>query len=162
MICVISLLYVLLKGSMLKEVAPKFFDIDFGTAMIAYVLISYGSVWGGLFALGQGILVDLFSAGPMGLSTLLYLTAFLTMLGGCRFFDLHAPKGQVILISVAVCLKALLLFLLLLVFSFKIKSTSMVLILFGASAVLTGILSPLLFHFLYFLRRLMIKGFQEP
>jgi len=161
-ICVISLLYVLLKGSMLKEVAPTFFDIDFGTAMIGYVLISYGSIWAGLFALGQGILVDLFSAGPMGLSTLLYLTAFLTMLGGCRFFDLHSPKGQVILISIAVYLKALLLFLLLLVFSFKIKSTSMVLILFGASAVLTGILSPLLFHFLYFLRRLMIKGFQEP
>jgi len=48
----ISLLYVLLKGSIMNEVAPKFFDVDFGTAVIGYVLIFYGSTWAGLFALG--------------------------------------------------------------------------------------------------------------
>lgn len=161
MICMISLLYVLLKGSIMKEVVPKFFDIDFGTAMIGYILISYGSTWAGVFALGQGILVDLFSVGPVGLFSLLYLTVFLSILGGCRFFDLHSPRGQVILISVAVYLKALFLLLLLLVFSFEIPSSSAFLILFGASAVLTGILSPFFFHFLYLLKRLMIKGLQE-
>jgi hypothetical protein len=157
----ISLLYVLLKGSILKEVAPKFLDIDLGTAIIGYLLISYGSAWAGLFALGQGILVDLFSAGPVGLFTLLYLAAFLSMLGGFRFFDLHSPKGQVILICLAVYLKELFLLLLLLVFSFEIPNSSSLLILLGASAVLTGILSPFFFHFLYLLRRLMIEGSQE-
>jgi hypothetical protein len=159
--CVIPLLYVLLKGSILKKVALEFFDLDFGTAIIGFVLISYGSTWAGLFALGQGILVDLFSVGPVGLFSLLYLAAFLTMLGGCRLFDLHSPKGQVILISTAVCLKGVLLLLFLLVFSFEVRSYSLVLILFGASALLTGILSPLFFHFLYFLKRLLIEGSHE-
>jgi len=157
----ISLLYVLLKGSLINEVAPKFFDVDLGTAVIGYVLIFYGSTWAGLFALGQGILVDLFSVGPVGLFSLLYLAAFLSMLGGCRFFDLHSPKGQVILICTAVCLKELFLLLLLLVFSFEIPNGFLLVILLGASAVLTGILSPFFFHFLNLLRRLMINGLQE-
>jgi hypothetical protein len=58
-------------------------------------------------------------------------------------------------------LKELFLLLLLLVFSFEIPNASSLLILLGASAVLTGILSPFFFHFLYLLRRLMIKGLQE-
>jgi hypothetical protein len=157
----ISLLYVLLKGSLMKEVVPKFFDIDLSTVIIGYMLISYGSTWAGLFALGQGILVDLFSVGPVGLFSLLYLAVFLCLMGGCRFFDLHSPRGQIILISVAVYLKALFFLLLLIVFSFEITSLSSHLILFGASAALTGILSPFFFHFLYLLRRLMIKGLQE-
>jgi hypothetical protein len=152
---------VLLKGSILKEAAPEFFDLDFGTAIIGFVLISFGSTWAGLFALGQGVLVDLFSVGPVGLFSFLYLVVFLTMLGGCRFFDLHSPKGQIILISTAVYLKAVLLFLFLLVFSIEVRSYSLVLILFGASALLTGILSPLFFHFLYLLRRLLLNGSHE-
>ena len=142
----------------MKEVAPKFLDIDFGTALIGFILISYGSAWAGLFALGQGILVDLFSVGPVGLFSLLYLTAFLSMLGGCRIFDLDSPRGQVILISLAVYLKALFLLLLLLVFSFEIPSISSLLILCGVSALVTGLLSPLFFHFLYLVRRLIVKG----
>jgi hypothetical protein len=153
-----SLLYVLLKGSILKRMAPEFFDLDFGTVIIGFVLISYGGTWAGLFALGQGILVDLFSVGPVGLFSFLYLVAFLSMLGGCRLFDLQSPKGQVILIFTAVCLKGVLLFLLLLAFSFEVRSYPTVLILFGASALLTGILSPLFFQFLYFLRRLLLEG----
>ena len=145
----------------MKGVAPRFMDIDFGTAIIGYVLISYGSGWAGLFALGQGILVDLFSVGPMGLFSLLYLTAFLSMLGGCRIFDLNSPKGQVILISIAVYLKALLLLLLLLIFSFDTPNPSLLLVPLGASALVTGILSPFFFRFLYLLKRLMIKGLQE-
>ncbi len=161
MICMIALLHVLLRGGIMKVVAPRFLDIDLGTAIIGFVLISYRSTWAGLFALGQGIVVDLFSAGPVGLYIFLYLTVFLSMVGGCRFFDLHTPKGQVILIFVTVYLKGLLLLLLFLIFSFEIDKASLLLILSGASAALTGILSPFFFYFLSLLRRFIIRGFEE-
>jgi len=106
----------------MNEVAPKFFDVDFGTAVIGYVLIFYGSTWAGLFALGQGILVDLFSVGPVGLFSLLYLAAFLSMLGDVDFSTFHSPKGQVILICTAVFLKELFLLLLLLVSPLRFRT----------------------------------------
>jgi hypothetical protein len=157
----ISLLYVLLKGSLMREVLPKFFDIDLGAAIIAYVMISYGSTWAGVFALGLGLAVDVFSAGPVGLFSLLYLAVFLSIHGGCRFFDLHSSKGQVILISMAVYLKALLLLLLLLIFSYEVRGASSLVVLSGVSAIVTGLLSPLGFYFLNLLSRVATNGLHE-
>jgi hypothetical protein len=72
----ISLLYVLLKGSIMNEVAPKFFDID-SHAMIGYVLPRMGYGWP--FAWGRDPF-DLYSADPWSIHPL-YLTAFLRCSG---------------------------------------------------------------------------------
>ena len=145
----------------MREVAPKFSDIDLGTAMIVYVMIYYGSTWAGVFALGQGIVMDVFSAGPLGLFSLLYLTVFLSIHGGCRLFDIYSSKGQILLISLTVYLKSLLLLLLLLGFSSEMGRSSSLVVLMGASAMATGLLSPLGFYFLNLLRRLCLGVIQD-
>jgi cell shape-determining protein MreD len=152
----ISLLYVLLKGSLMNKITPKPFDVDLGTAMIAYVLISFGSTWAGVFALCQGIITDLFSAGPLGLFPLLYLIVFLSIQWGCRFFDLHSSSGVAILVCIAVCLKSSILLLLLGVFSYSAGGSSSIMVLLGASAVATGLISPVCFHVLNRLRRVFM------
>jgi hypothetical protein len=149
---VISLLFVLLKGSLMNRIAPKPFDVDLGTAMIAYVMISFGSAWAGVFALGQGIIVDLFSAGPLGLFPLLYLIVFLSIQWGGRFFDIHSSRGQMILVCIAVSLKSSALFLLLGVFTPGVSGSSSIMVLLGASALATGLVSPVCFHVLNRLR----------
>jgi cell shape-determining protein MreD len=152
----ISLLFVLLKGSLINRITPKPFDVDLGAAMIAYVMISFGSTWAGVFALGQGIIMDLFSAGPLGLFPLLYLIVFLSIQWGCRFFDLHSSSGQAILVCIAVCLKSSILLLLLSIFSYSVSGSSSVMLLLGASAVATGLVSPICFQVLDRLRRVFI------
>jgi hypothetical protein len=147
---------VLLKGNLLNRIAPKPFDMDLGTTMIAYVMISFGSSWAGVFALGQGIIVDLFSAGPLGLSPLLYLSVFLSIQWGCRFFDIHSPKGQMILVCIAVSLKSSILLLLLSVFTPSVGGSTSVMVLLGASAAATGLVSPVCFHVLNRLRRVFM------
>jgi hypothetical protein len=156
---VISLLFVVLKGNLMSSIAPKPFDVDLGIAMIAYVMISFGSTWAGVFALGQGIIMDLFSAGPFGLFPLLYLIVFLSMQWGCRFFDLHSSSGQVILVGIAECLKSSVLLLLLRVFTSSFIGSSSVLVLLGASAVATGLVSPGCFYVLNRLRRACMTRF---
>jgi hypothetical protein len=156
LICVISLLFVLLKGILMHRVMPKPFDVDVGIAMIAYVMISFGSAWAGVFAVGQGIMMDLFSAGPLGLFPLLYLAAFLAIEWGCRFFELHSSRGQVILVGIAACLKSSILLLLLSVFSYSVPGASSIMFLLGVSAIATGLLSPVCFYVLNRLRRVFM------
>lgn len=146
----------LLKGILMNRVMPKPFDVDVGIAMIAYVMISFGSTWAGVFAVGQGIMMDLFSAGPLGLFPLLYLAAFLAIEWGCRFFDLHSSRGQVLLVCIAVCLKSSILLLLLSVFSYSVPGPSSVMVRLGASAAATGLLSPLCFYVFNRLRRVLV------
>jgi hypothetical protein len=140
----------------MNRVMPKPFDVDVGIAMIAYVMISFGSTWAGVFAVGQGMMMDLFSAGPLGLFPLLYLAAFLAIEWGCRFFDLHSSRGQVLLVCIAVCLKSSILLLLLSVFSYSVPGPSSIMVRLGASAVATGLLSPVCFYVFNRLRRVLM------
>jgi hypothetical protein len=140
----------------MHRVMPRPFDVDVGIAMIAYVMIAFGSTWAGVFAVGQGIVMDLFSAGPLGLFPLLYLATFLALEWGCRFFDLHSPRGQIILVCIAFCLKSSILLLLLSVFSYSVPGLSSIMVLLGTSAVATGLLSPVCFYFLNCLRKVLV------
>jgi len=83
------------------SVGDFFFHLDLLTILTAFAFLTGGAVTAGVFAISQGILVDLFSQGHLGLFPLLYLTA-LGCMAFCRgLFELHHPKGQLIIVTTA-------------------------------------------------------------
>jgi rod shape-determining protein MreD len=133
---------VLVRGSFLNQRWLEFVDIDLVTILIAYLWIHYGQTGAGLFALGQGVMMDLFSGSMMGLFALLYLAVFLAIQMGSRFFHLQTFRGLMILILLAVLLRQLMLLGLLEVFSFPIHFTWHTYVSFGLSALVSGVLAP--------------------
>ena len=121
-------------------------DLDLLTILIAYLFLFYGKTATATFAFGQGILMDLFSGGLHGLFTLLYLGVYCGILLGYRFFDLQGPKGQMIIISLAVLLRELLFFIMLTVFYQDIVFSKDFLVVSGGLAIVTGLIAPILFY----------------
>lgn len=121
-------------------------DLDLLTILIAYLFLFYGKTATATFAFGQGILTDLFSGGLHGLFTLLYLGVYGGILLGYRFFDLQGPKGQMIIISLAVLLRELLFFIMLTVFYQDIVFSKDFLVVSGVLAIVTGLTAPILFY----------------
>ena len=121
-------------------------DLDLLTILIAYLFLFYGKTATATFAFGQGILMDLFSGGLHGLFTLLYLGVYCGILLGYRFFDLQGPKGQMIIISLAVLLRELLFFIMLTVFYQDIVFSKDFLVVSGVLAIVTGLIAPILFY----------------
>jgi rod shape-determining protein MreD len=121
-------------------------DLDLLTIIIAYLFLFYGKTATATFAFGQGILMDLFSGGLHGLFTLLYLGVYGGILLGYRFFDLQGPKGQMIIISLAVLLRELLFFIMLTVFYQDIVFSKNFLVVSGVLAIVTGLTAPILFY----------------
>jgi rod shape-determining protein MreD len=121
-------------------------DLDLVTILIAYLFLFYGKSATATFAFGQGILMDLFSGGLHGLFTLLYLGVYGGILLGYRFFDLQGPKGQMIIISLAVLLRELLFFIMLTVFYQDAVFSRDFLVVSGVLAIGTGLIAPILFY----------------
>jgi len=144
----LSLIYILLKGSVVNEVAPLFFDIDLVIVITASLLISSGSAGAAVFAFGQGMLLDLLSAGFLGLFALLYVISFLCLELGARFFDLRSVRGQFLLVGLVVLIKELVLVGLLDAFAFEVVLSASLFFWFAASAVFTGLIAPLIFGIL--------------
>ncbi len=66
------------------------------------------------------MLIDLLSAGFLGLFALLYVISFLCLELGARFFDLRSAQGQFILVGLVVFFKELFLVGLLDAFAFEV------------------------------------------
>jgi rod shape-determining protein MreD len=131
-----------------NDLAPLFFDIDLVIVITASLLISSGSAGAAIFAFGQGMLIDLLSAGFLGLFALLYVISFLCLEFGARFFDLRSVQGQFLLVGLVVFIKELVLVGLLDVFAFEVALTPWLSFWFGASAFFTGLIAPLIFSIL--------------
>lgn len=136
-------------------------DVDLVLIIMTYLLVVYGETWAGIFALSQGLLIDIFSGGHLGLFTLLYLTVFLAMNLGSRLFDLRSARGQVIVMALAVLLKETLLISFLKVFPLEIIISSSVLWVFAASAACSGLIGPFVFYLLTHLKHVVMRGMQE-
>ena len=148
----LSLLYILLKGSVVNEIAPFFFDIDLVIVITACLLMRSGSVSAAVFAFGQGMLVDLLSAGFLGLFALLYVLSYLCLELGARFFDLRSMQGQFILVGLVVFFRELVLVGLLDAFAFEVVLSAALFFWFGVSAFFTGLIAPLIFCILHSLQ----------
>jgi len=123
-----------------------FFDLDFLTILTAYLFVAFGQVGAGIFALGQGFLVDVFSGGLHGLFSAAYLCVFFVILVGSRLFNLLNPKGQIIIVSLAVLLKNAMLLILLRIFSQDIVYSKRLVLVSLASIIVSGLAAPLLFQ----------------
>jgi rod shape-determining protein MreD len=128
------------------------YDLDLLTILIVYLLLSYGESAVGVFAFGQGFLIDLFSGGLQGLFTSLYLAVFGAVHLGRRLFDLEGVKGRMIVIFLAVLLrKALFVFFQSIFAGDMVYSRSFILI-SAASALITGLVAPVFFSLFDFVR----------
>ena len=67
--------------------------MDFVAILVVCLFPFYGSLGAGAFALGQGLLTDLLSAGFGGLFTLQYLFILGSVSLGSVFFDMRDTKG---------------------------------------------------------------------
>jgi len=101
-----------------------------------------------IFAFGQGMLIDLLSAGFLGLFALLYVISFLCLELGARFFDLRSVQGQFILVGLVVVIKELVLVGLLDAFAFEVVLSASLFLWFGVSAFFTGLIAPFIFSIL--------------
>ncbi len=156
-----SLLFVLVKGNLMNHIRLGLLDVDLVLIIMTYLLVVYGETGAGIFALSQGLLIDIFSGGLLGLFTLLYLTVFLAMNLGSRLFDLRSARGQVIVIALAVLLKGTLLICFLNIFPLEITIPSSVLWALAASAVCSGLIGPFVFYLLTHLKDVVIRGIRE-
>ena len=142
----------LMKGIWTNPWGVDFFDLDFLTILTAYLFLSSGRLAAGSFALGQGILIDLFSTGLQGLFPSLYLGVFCGIAIASRFFNLREARGQAIIVAIAILFKQVLMVLLVGVFSHKLIASSYFFQVTAISILGSGIIAPLVFMLLNGLR----------
>lgn len=123
-------------------IVPGYFDIDLVAVTLAYLVARHGDPWAGAFAMGMGFVIDVLSAAPLGLFSVIYLLLFLGIRVGDALFDLQSVKGQLIVVSLSVFLKKLLFIGLLNLFAFRTTLDERVLFAFVCSAVFTGVAAP--------------------
>jgi len=140
----------------------NYFDVDLVIIFIAFLFAFYGDIGAGIFALGQGLLIDIFSAGLLGLFTFLYLIIFIVIRLGSRFFNLRTPKGIIIIISVAVIIKKILFVTLLYLFSLESIFPFSFFVASVSSAICSGLISPFLFYLFKNMDLVLIRIHGEP
>ncbi len=123
-------------------IVPGYFDIDLVAVTVVYLVARQGEPWAGAFAMGMGFVIDVLSAAPLGLFSVIYLLLFLGIRVGDVLFDLQSVKGQLIVVSLSVFLKKLLFIGLLNLFAFRTTLDERVLFAFVCSAVFTAVAAP--------------------
>jgi hypothetical protein len=156
-----STLFILTKGALMNRIGLETLDIDLVAILIACLLATRGKAAAVVFAMGQGILTDIFSAGWPGLFWFLYMAVFFSMNLGGRFFDPQSMRGCFLLVSSAVFLKDLLFIGMLHTFSLQIGSFSSALLAIAVSAFSTGLLAPAFFYAVRGLSRLPVGETEE-
>ena len=145
----ISILFILLKGNIMSTIQLGAFDFDLVTIILTYLLICYGQTGAGLFAFGQGLLIDIYSAGFFGLFTFLYLSVFLGIKFGCLFFEHTSRRGLIFLVSLAVLFKAFIFSVMMKAFSFEITISLDSVLSSIIAASINGIVAPVIFYLLH-------------
>lgn len=144
MICAI---FVLVKGSLFQFALPNVWELDLVLITIAYLFVSFGEMGAGIFAFGMGLFVDMYSVGPEGLFTLIYLILFMGIRFGGLLVDLFSLTGQMVFMAGAYMVKTILFFLMLQLFSVNVDISSSYLGGVLSSALCTGLMTPMVFFF---------------
>jgi hypothetical protein len=134
-----------LKGVWADPWGVSFFNLDLLTILMAYLFLSFGRIQAGAFALGQGLLIDIFSSGLHGLFAFLYLSIFCGIYLGSLFFNLQTAKGQIMIVSSAIFFKSIVLLTVLSLFSNSIVFSKSFLSASAISIIGTGLITPILF-----------------
>lgn len=117
--------------------------------VITVFLLAHGSETGaGVFALGQGLLTDIFSGGIWGFYTILNVIIFLFVKIIFRPFDLSSAFGQISIIFIVVLVKEFLQIPILFLFSLNMNFSFSYLLISIVSALSSGLITPLIFYLL--------------
>jgi rod shape-determining protein MreD len=153
----ISILFILFKGVIQNHAILKLIDVDIVIVLIVYLLMCYGETGVGIFAFGQGLIIDIFSGGMLGLFALLYLIVFIGIRIVSRPLDIYSVAGQMAVICIAVLLKNILMALFMYIFPMEIALSFFDFLVFAYSAIFSGLLAPLIFYLMNLLNRLSIS-----
>ena len=140
----------MIKGNLLDHAILKSFDIDLVIVLIIFLMAFAGEDSAGIFAFGQGLIMDIFSGGVLGLFTLIYMVIFIGIKFASRPLDLTSTGGQIVIVSIAVLFKEFLMIALLYLFSLEISFSITDLAVFIFSAICSGLIAPLLFYLLHY------------
>ena len=122
-------------------------DIDLVIVFTVYFLATNESS-PVIFAFFQGFLLDTLSGSVPGFFTLVYLLVYFCIRIASHPIDLLSPVGRAAVVFIAVIIKELITLLFLNLFSIRYLFTADSLISLSLSAVLTSILSIIIFHLL--------------
>jgi len=151
------MIFTLARGKLVHLTGTELFAPDLLTIGTTYLFLLYGHAGACIFAVGQGFFIDLFSGGMHGLFTFLYLIVFCGIWMGSRFFNLQSPKGQMVIVSLAMASKKVFLFIMLTAFSQgAFFSTAFWWACIG-SLLCTGLIAPVLIYLLDHLRAVVFK-----
>jgi rod shape-determining protein MreD len=128
-------------------------NIDIVIIGIVYLLAWFSESSAGIFALGQGLLMDIFSGNIWGINTAIYLVILLFIKIVSRPFDLMSPFGQIPVIFISICVRELLTVSFVCMFAsgfdFSFSNYSG----FFLSAVFSALITPFIFYILNTLGR---------
>jgi hypothetical protein len=147
-----GLLYTLIKGKFVYFMGSDLFGLDFLTIFTAYLFQYYGRTGAGLFAMTQGLFMDLFSGGMNCLFTMLYLLVFGFLCLESWFFNLQSPKGQALIVFFAMLSKSILFILIVMFISEKVSFSKYFFLSEGILAFATALTAPVCFFVLDRLR----------
>jgi rod shape-determining protein MreD len=131
-----------------------YIDPDIVSILIAYQLSRVGRTSAGVFAFIQGALMDIFSAGFVGLFTLLTIALFFAILIGSRFFNIRSFTGVAIIVLLANLLKELLLLFFIVLFSPETGEYTPGMGSMAVSVVITSLIAPIVFGLLDYVYRI--------
>jgi rod shape-determining protein MreD len=153
----ISILFILFKGVIQNHAILKLIDFDIVIVLTVYLLMYYKEMRVGIFAFGQGLIIDIFSGGMLGLFALIYLIVFFGIRVASRPLDIYSIVGQTAVIFIAVLLKNILMILFIYMFSMEIALSFFDFLIFIFSAICSGLLAPVIFYLLNLLNRFSIS-----
>lgn len=149
--------FTLSKGGIVRFVGTELIALDLLAIMTAYLFLYCGEVWACIFALSQGIFIDIFSGGVQGLFALIYTAVYGTIWVGSRLFDLQFAKGQVLIVLFAMVIKTLLFVFIISIVSQKGLFPESYLWVLGALTMGTALITPVVFFVLDRIKSVILK-----
>jgi rod shape-determining protein MreD len=153
-------LILLIKGDLFNHGFLAHIDVDFITILMVYLLGRRCEIGAGVFALGQGLLMDIFSGGMWGFNTILYLFVYLFIKVIARPFDLLTSTGKVAVVFFGVLVKDVLIILLFHIFSLNSGFLNHDALKLLVSAICSGMAAPFILMLVDSLGR-FVHGVQE-
>lgn len=150
-----------MRGNFVGDVFGDALIPDLTAVFTVYLIVCSGPKAAGSFALFQGLLMDLLSGGIRGLFIGFHLMVFCVAILGRGLFDIHRPKGQFIITTLAVASGKLLFFVTVGIMSPSALFTWLWAGRAASAALFSGILSPPLISALQGVRRRYVPDWTE-
>ena len=153
-----GVIFALMRGRFTNFLGSEIYAPDLIAALAAYLFLIYGRTGACIFAVSQGLVMDLFSGGVQGLFVFIYLGVFGAIWLGSGFFDLQSSKGQILILFFAMIVKSIFFFVVVGTVFQKSVSGAFLLSL-GFLTLITALVTPIIFYIFNMLRSLLFDDF---